>query len=722
MTKDDQYACVAYLGYVLHEQSQEKYNEATTNNENSLEERISDVPTPFLLKEIERFLEERKRITEVDERHAEAKRFLDLMQEEAGLIVVPGTDKRGDPLYSFVHRTFQEYFAAAYIYEQFQQEVNISIVHNFLEEHLHDPHWHEVILLLLGNLKDKPVTNLLQSILRGKIKSRRSLYRDVLKQDLFFVSSCLIEEIAVQPEQVKEVILQLIDLVKNAPFPLQRTEALEKLYSLIQTRQYSSLTRQELVAFIEQRPILDANIEFRIAHILLQNNIPSKESQLVALLLEHLAQHPDLLLPLALRRMLLESFRWLKESRSSIQLLRLFVQCSNLSVSQSIEVARELYQLSPKESQEKQEASQLLIQLLQRPDLPIEHAIQSIVGLYRNSPAASQEKQPFDQFLVQLAKRLDLSSVKQVILSIESQQQAATGLSANILIRRSYSESRQLVNDLLVIFAKHSDLAFEQVVQDVQAFYQDHSRLPIGRSLIASMLVCFSHRPDVSIEQAIQVAQLLHQPILEVSRERQEANRLLVQLAQRPDLTVEQAIWIAQKLALDSVFTKYPRESSISERVIIAEMLEAFARFSELSASQAIQVAQLLLKFRADRSALDLSVSLLLHIARNQALTFEQRLEAVTALFTIRGITWSEVVQAVRIVPGLLNEEEARKYFNEHWPMNERWPTSPKEEVILSDAPFLAELAQQELLPAWALNRVYSTLRRLVPKFDGFAQ
>ena len=70
------------------------------------------------------------------------------MQVEAGLIVERGTDEKGETLYGFVHRTFQEYFAAADVEERYRQDEDPSIISQFLAEHLHDPHWREVIFLL----------------------------------------------------------------------------------------------------------------------------------------------------------------------------------------------------------------------------------------------------------------------------------------------------------------------------------------------------------------------------------------------------------------------------------------------------------------------------------------------------------------------------------------------------------------------------------------------
>src|SRR5207244_1409272 len=101
------------------------------NKSTSQEDIASDVPTRFLLRELEQFLESQNLFSGTAERRIEAKRFIELMQVEAGLIVERGTDENGESLYGFVHRTFQEYFAAANVYERYQQEDDPSIISLF---------------------------------------------------------------------------------------------------------------------------------------------------------------------------------------------------------------------------------------------------------------------------------------------------------------------------------------------------------------------------------------------------------------------------------------------------------------------------------------------------------------------------------------------------------------------------------------------------------------
>ena len=295
MSTDEQYTCVAYLGYVLHDRSQEEHDANIANKEATPEESASDVPAAFLLEKIEYFLRERNLITDRDEQYAEARHFCDLMLQEAGLIVERGTGGSGEPLYGFIHRTFQEYFAAAYIFDKFQQAVNTSVISEFLERYLHDPHWREVILLLLGKLSFRPVTILLQDLRLKKIKSRRSLHRDIMQQDLFFISCCLVEEITVQQELAVEVLSDLTKLVLQTPFPSQCIEALEQLGSLMKTRQYANLARKELLLLVDQKHVLDTDTNMRIALMLFDHDTVSESKQVVAQLMEHLAQSSDLI-------------------------------------------------------------------------------------------------------------------------------------------------------------------------------------------------------------------------------------------------------------------------------------------------------------------------------------------------------------------------------------------------------------------------------------------
>lgn len=162
MSKEDQSACIGHLGLVLHEHSQDKEIDESTETSiepRSAESAATDVPARFLKREIDHYIHSQNLFPSGAEQHMEAERFLELIKVEAGLIVERGTNENGEALYGFVHRTFQEYFAATSIYYCYLDE-GATIISDFLEEHLHDPHWSEVILLLFGKLSFPRSVNL----------------------------------------------------------------------------------------------------------------------------------------------------------------------------------------------------------------------------------------------------------------------------------------------------------------------------------------------------------------------------------------------------------------------------------------------------------------------------------------------------------------------------------------------------------------------------------
>jgi len=525
MVKEDQYACIAHLGFVLHERSQERESKTA----GSKEDIANDVPTRFMLREIEHFLNSRKLITEGAEQRAEAKRFLELMQVEVGLIVERGTNENGQSLYGFVHRTFQEYFAAADVYERYLQEEDPTIISEFLEEHLHDPHWSEVILLLLGKLKRKPVTAQLHQILEGKIKSRRSQYTDVVQQDLFFVCDCLIEEIIVENELAETIVLRLSNLVKNSSFPSQQDKALEDLGSMMQTRQYSNLARGVLIALISEDIGQDILTRIEAVRILYLNILNETEAQ-----------------------------------QQVKHMLSNFTQGSNLSFEQRVKVAQALYLINPEESGERRQALQQLLLLLQTPDLTLEQIVYAartltqthVEALYldpiplphpiiniKPEPALSfeqsidiaQQQQDFHQLLILLQKP-DLT-LEQVVYAARTLTQAYE--------RVQHQDLKQFPRD--ANYAQRHDSSFEQFAQVPQITYK-HVTVELEWPQTIQISSTFATPPNLPFEHAVWIAELLYRSSLDGSEEQRQMIQMLLSLAQWSNAPIEQAIQAAQVL------------------------------------------------------------------------------------------------------------------------------------------------------------------------------
>ena len=106
----------------------------------------------------------------------EAERFVELIRERTGLL-----NEQGQDCYGFVHKTFQEYLCAEEIDYQLENEFDFEIILNAIREHLHDPHWREVLLLLVAQQKPKNVAKAIRAVLNNG-----SEYEEWLHRDLFF--------------------------------------------------------------------------------------------------------------------------------------------------------------------------------------------------------------------------------------------------------------------------------------------------------------------------------------------------------------------------------------------------------------------------------------------------------------------------------------------------------------------------------------------------------
>jgi len=500
MAKDDQYACVAYLGFVLHSRSQEDLESGTgvtmpATNVIRTEDSATDVPTKFILKEIKRFLADRNLIPEVKAQSIEAERFLELMQVEAGLIVERGTNQHNESLYGFVHRTFQEYFAAADIHERYQQEVDLNILSDFLGEHLHDPHWREVILLLLGKLKRRPVTLLLRQILEGKIKSRRSQFVEIIQQDLFFICDCLREEIVVENELAEIVIASLNRLIQTPLFQSQRIRAAEYLGQLMHTRQYSR-NAQEAFAILNLEAMLDVETNIAIARtIYLTSPIGSNGQQQACHALLNLAQDANLSVEhriqaadVILSDILAEEVRSEpEEDRQAAHILLNLAQDANLPVEHRIQAASTLIYSSHTKPEEERLAAHVLLNLAQDTNLPVEHRIQAARTLQHPYGRTKPEEER------RLAAHILLNLAQDANLPVEHRIQAARPPSYFSLQRQPThdDEVHQQARQLLLNFMQNQSLTVDQRLQAAERFISsgDEAINTINSSRIQALLV-----------------------------------------------------------------------------------------------------------------------------------------------------------------------------------------------------------------------------------------
>ena len=149
-----------------------------------------------LIKQLKEFIVEEKSIKR-HQAEKEAERFVAHIQERAGLL-----NEQGQDCYAFVHKTFQEYLAAQEIKDK-QEGDGDEVVLEHIEKYLHDPHWREVLLLLIAQQHRKKTAKFLKYIL-----AQDTPYEQWLHRNLFFAASCLAEDLEVQDESVVQQILQ----------------------------------------------------------------------------------------------------------------------------------------------------------------------------------------------------------------------------------------------------------------------------------------------------------------------------------------------------------------------------------------------------------------------------------------------------------------------------------------------------------------------------------
>ncbi len=164
-----------------------------------------------LIEQLSKTIKTQKQI-ELSHARKEAQRFVDFMRDRTGLL-----NEQGQDCYAFVHKTFQEYLCAQEINYQADNEGDFDIVLNHIADHLHDPHWREVLLLLIAQQKPKKAARAIRVIL-----DKHSDYEQWLHRDLFFAGSCLAEN----PKDLKvadnslptEVLEPLVELeVSSSP-------------------------------------------------------------------------------------------------------------------------------------------------------------------------------------------------------------------------------------------------------------------------------------------------------------------------------------------------------------------------------------------------------------------------------------------------------------------------------------------------------------------------
>lgn len=158
-----------------------------------------------LMEQIRKIIQQQKPDLKLHYAREEAKRFVDFIRERTGLL-----NEQGQECYAFVHKTFQEYLTAQEInYQRDNDDFEIVLTH--IENHLHDPHWREVLLLMIAQQAPKKAALAIRKILDAN-----SPYEQWLHRDLLFAGRCLAENVkglkAIDPKLSSEILEPLLEL------------------------------------------------------------------------------------------------------------------------------------------------------------------------------------------------------------------------------------------------------------------------------------------------------------------------------------------------------------------------------------------------------------------------------------------------------------------------------------------------------------------------------
>jgi len=155
------------------------------------------------------------RVDGVDERTARdyTRGFLEQISERSGIFRERGYDERGRRVFGFLHLTFAEYFTARYLAGLWEGLEDTETRRVFLRQYAHVPRWHEVVLLMAGDvgLRDNDRGERATRLM-GDILELGSNYEEHLHRDLLLAGECLADDLRVQPPAASYVLDNLLKL------------------------------------------------------------------------------------------------------------------------------------------------------------------------------------------------------------------------------------------------------------------------------------------------------------------------------------------------------------------------------------------------------------------------------------------------------------------------------------------------------------------------------
>ncbi|BCL33859.1 NACHT domain-containing protein [Nostoc sp. MS1] len=575
------------------------------------------------------FLQQNKNLGLADDHDTaldEAKAFVSLIKGRTGLLI-----EIGEGVFSFPHLTFQEYLAACDIERRYINKT--GAIWEAIKEHLHNAHWQEVILLLLGSLNryDEAATELVQQILEA---GKSDKFEPVLHRHLYLVARALADRVDVAMDVRRQAVDELLAIAcdktiswerKNAFAALSKLEgneyAIKGLLELAQNQQREANERRwaaeslgelkceddavQVLLELAQNQQLEANERRQAAESL---GKLQREDDAAQLLLE-LAQNQQL--EANERRWAAESLGELKREDNAAQVLLELAQNQQLGANQRRWAAESLGKLKRED-----DAAQVLLELVQNQQLDsyeCRRTVESLIELKREDQAV--------QVLLKLLKTRQFGSYErrwaiQSLLELNHQEQALQVLLELLKTSQINSyEYRRTIDIWLEL--NHQDQAAQVLLELAQNQQLDASE----RRQAAENLGKLNYFQDQAAQVLLELAQNQQ---LDASERRQAAENL-GKLNYFQDQAAQVLLELAQNQQLDASERRQAAENLGKLNYFqdqAAQVLLELAQNQQLDASERRQAAENLGKLNYFQ---DQAAQVLLELAQNQQLDASER-------------------------------------------------------------------------------------------------
>lgn len=174
--------------------------------------------------------------------------FLKKVREDVGILA-----ERGNKLYHFLHRTFQEYLAGqSLISNQLTpfSSLDVQFAKNNIISRLSDPIWREPILLALGFIDLNWPSKQSEELIKELLASDDPL-KDLVPRSSLFVASAITEMSQLQHDTIRLIIFQLLKAYSDQK-GIGRFEAVKELLEKVISQLYKSDKNEVLNKVIKE--------------------------------------------------------------------------------------------------------------------------------------------------------------------------------------------------------------------------------------------------------------------------------------------------------------------------------------------------------------------------------------------------------------------------------------------------------------------------------------